>query len=1473
MKNQIILISFLSTFCCLTAFAQQSLPLKLKSGTVIPAVNVNSTSSSVNQEDIFQGYYYRYLQFTSLPSKEVKAAMKASGLILMDYVPQNTFMTAIPHRYTVSTLSAFGVRSIIKADAIQKTDPKLLGEFPAYCVVETGSVDLAIQHQGNISKEDAIKAASLKGIVLFYSEINHTITLRTSEKNARTLATLPWVFYVSPTSPASTPDDTKGRSLHRSNVINSDYATGRHYDGTGIVSGLADDGEVGPHIDFTGRMTNHVFGASGNHGDMTSGILAGGGNLDPTIRGMGTGSYLHVYDIDGASAMGSDYPHIRDAVSNYTTLGTVITSTSYSQGCNDYTTDTQLGDDMILQNPQMEFVFSAGNNGTGNCNYGAGGGWGNITGGFKQGKNVIACGNLDALEVLDPSSSRGPASDGRIKPDICANGRNQLSTDGNNTYQVGGGTSAACPSTAGVLTQLFQAYKELNGGAEAPSALIKAALLNSAEDIGNPGPDFTYGWGRVNALRAITTLEDNRYLLDSVDQAQINIHEIVVPAGTTQMRVMLYWHDEGGSPVASQYLVNDLNMQVITPNAVIFNPWILDPTPLASSLSANATRGIDNLNNVEQVTIDNPAAGTYSVTVAGSSIPSTNQKYYLVYEFRNENITVTYPQGGEGFAPNETEVIRWDAPKGANNFILEYSSDAGATWNNIASVVGTTLQYSWNVPNIVSENTVLRVSRGAFSDVSDTTFQIIRTPQNIVVDWACPDSIRLVWNPVVGASSYTIYQLGTKYMDIVGTSTTTNFIVTGTNPLVDYWFSVSANFASGKTGRRAYAIQKPVGVFSCPLAVDGQVTSVYSPATGSIQSCQDNSAITIKLNTENRGQNPISNINFSYSINGAPATTETYTGTILPGASYLFSFTNTANLNAIGVYTIKTWLSYNGDLNVYNDTATSIVNVVSGSLATIPFVQDFETFALCGTASDCQVTVCALANGWINETNNVQDNIDFRTNQGATPSADTGPDADHTTGLATGNYIYLEASGACAQQKSNLLSPCIDLTTATAPQLLFWYNMYGANMGELQVDIYADGVWSNNMYSRIGNQGLGWKQAVVNLTAYAGKIVNIRFRGITGSDYTSDLALDDISVLESSAPPLVVFNSDIQVACVGKTVSFTDQSINAPTAWQWSFNPSTVVYVNGTSATSQNPQVQFTSSGVYAVTLDATNGFGNSSSTVNAYIDVPVASQLPLAEDFQSGIFPPANWLLTTAGGTFTWEPANGIVGSSGATTDAVFVNNFDYNNVGAEDGILTQEFDLTNATSPILRFDVAHAMYDATFNDGLRIDLSFDCGDNYIPSGYLKMAMALSTAAATTASFSPANSGEWRRDDLDLTPWTGQVIQVKFVNINGYGNNIYLDNINVDATVGIDQPKEFTNVSVSPNPSQGIFTVRMNGDGMNTINLKVTDLQGRVVMNKALQGNQVINEELDLSGFAKGIYNLNLYTEKGTKTVKIVVQ
>ena len=74
---------------------------------------------------------------------------------------------------------------------------------------------------------------------------------------------------------------------------------------------------------------------------------------------------------------------------------TQITNSSYGDGCNDgYTTKSQTVDTQINLIPSLLHVFSCGNSGTSNCGYGAGSGWGNITGGHKQGKNVIATANV-----------------------------------------------------------------------------------------------------------------------------------------------------------------------------------------------------------------------------------------------------------------------------------------------------------------------------------------------------------------------------------------------------------------------------------------------------------------------------------------------------------------------------------------------------------------------------------------------------------------------------------------------------------------------------------------------------------------------------------------------------------------------------------------------------------------------------------------------------------------------------------------------------------------------------------------------------------------------------------------------------------------------------------------------------------------------------------------------------------------------
>ncbi len=1094
-------IAILVLFSLVTS-AQQNYTLYLQSGTTTPESNLNTFQNAPEPVDLFEGYYCRFLQFTELPNKEQQDAMRRTGLVIMDYVPKNAFMTAIPKGYDKSKLSALGVRAVIKQEPAQKISRTISGGFQDWAVNAPGTVDLDVQYYAHLNSTSVLNAAAKYGRVLGHLAENHVISIRIADKALWNLAEEPWVFFINSIAAPSVKDDTKGRSLHRSNSINTDFVTGRHYDGTGVTVAIADDGFVGPHIDFTGRMTNFATGTGQSHGDMTSGICVGAGNLNPVIRGMATGAYLYTYDI-GA------YPQVVNAVANYNNHGIVIASTSYSQGCNQYTSDTQFGDNLLYNNPQLQFVFSGGNSGSTNCNYGAGTAWGNITGGYKQGKNVVACGNLDELEVLDPSSSRGPASDGRIKPDICANGRNQLSTNENNTYQVGGGTSAASPGVAGVFAQLYQAYKQLTGASNPPAALIKASLLNTAEDIGNAGPDFIYGWGRVNALRALQTLEGNRYLTDSVTQGNNKTHIINVPAGTRQIRVMVYWSDIGGSPVAAPALVNNLNMTLTDPSAGVWNPWILDPTPIAANLNTPAIRGVDSLNNMEQVTLDNPAAGAYTVTVNGYALPSTGQRYYLVWEFRGDAVTMTYPNGAEGFVPGETEVLRWDGQRNLGTYTLEYTVNNGTSWLPIAASVAQNVQhYSWLVPNTVSGAVKVRVTRGAFSDMSDTSLAIIGVPSGLAVSWACPDSLRLTWAAVSGAASYTIYKLGNKYMDPIGTSTATNFIVTGTNPSLGYWFSVCANTPAGNKGRRAYAIYKAPGTSNCPLPFDVKLTSVASPASGNLSSCQNLSTIPVTVLLENTGQNALTNIPVNYRLNGGAVVSQTYAGPLNPGATYLYTFTANVNYSAGGSFSLQVYSTYPGDMNIYNDTL------------------------------------------------------------------------------------------------------------------------------------------------------------VVNSTVF--------------SLYT-----------------------------------------------------------------------------------------------------------IPVTENFQAVSFPPTAWSIQSAGGQYTWQQATGIPGATGTTTTCAFINNYSYNNPAAEDKLVTYTVSLAGATSARMTFDVAYARYSTAYSDSLRVDVSADCGNTWLPSGYFKGGLSLATVGTQTAYFTPASAAQWRKDTIDLTTWAGSNVIVRFVNINRYGNSLYLDNVNFTGATG----------------------------------------------------------------------------------------
>lgn len=174
----------------------------------------------------------------------------------------------------------------------------------------------------------------------------------------------------------------------------------------------------------------------------------------------------------------------------------------------------------------------------------------------------------------------------------------------------------------------------------------------------------------------------------------------------------------------------------------------------------------------------------------------------------------------------------------------------------------------------------------------------------------------------------------------------------------------------------------------------------------------------------------------------------------------------------------------------------------------IPFMENFDTWTNC--TGSCNAN-CNLAAGFQNVTG---DDGSWITDNGGTSSGSTGPAIDHTLGSSAGRYLYFETSSPCYPNRTaNMWSPAMDFSLANAPQLEFWYHMLGASMGQLHLDASTDGgtTWSLDIVpSRTDNQDL-WQKWDVNLSSYAGDTVIIRFRGVSTTSFTSDMAIDDVN--------------------------------------------------------------------------------------------------------------------------------------------------------------------------------------------------------------------------------------------------------------------------------------------------------------------------------------------------------------------------
>ena len=334
--------------------------------------------------------------------------------------------------------------------------------------------------------------------------------------------------------------------------------------------------------------------------------------------------------------------------------------------------------------------------------------------------------------------------------------------------------------------------------------------------------------------------------------------------------------------------------------------------------------------------------------------------------------------------------------------------------------------------------------------------------------------------------------------------------------------------------------------------------------------------------------------------------------------------------------------------------------------------------------------------------------------------------------------------------------------------------------------------------------------------------------------------------------------------CLADTMFFDDYSMlnHTNATWSWTFQggvPSV--------ASIRNPKVQFNTPGTHMVTLEVKDGSGVSDRdtiyvTTSNYTFPTVVNQ-----GFQ-GVFLPSgfqnvdldaygSWSLSTAAGAF------------GNSSQSAYFNNFDiYSNGGKSD--LRFFIDLSTPSLSKLKFDVAFAQYSTANSDTMEVLVSTDCGANFTQV-YLKGGSDLATAPDNTNSYVPSSS-EWRTDSIDLSSFAGnsQVI-VAFRNIGHYGNNLYLDNINLDAhnttpVVSIDRTEDELNVY--PNPiRQGEDILIYDPHRISTY-VNVYDAEGRIVLTSETKSSLRISNHL-----GSGTYIVQIVGERKMKNCKLTVR
>ncbi|MBI4453905.1 S8 family serine peptidase [Candidatus Woesearchaeota archaeon] len=629
-------------------------------------INATKTKEELANELSISEHKYFILQFIGPIKEEWKISLEKMNVVFYEYIPDYSSKIKVPPPQIPEILKLKFVSNIIEYE------PKLKIVKDTQKKIDTLSKSEEITLYIETFKESPeLKAALEEYAESYVQESPTSYKVKIESSNVNKLIGIEDINIIEEVQPLTVTND------FASDIVEAD-PTGNilHLNGSGQTIGIIDSGidtgvdalgtEGDIHLDFDNRIVNissisnslcQLYGASctsaddvNGHGTHTSGSIFGNGTQSSgQYRGMAYASNLTFYGAGDDAGSKSVYVSGLDTTMIQTLYndGARTESNSWGSSTTEYSNAlAKRLDAFMWDNKDILILNSAGNDGPSLQTVRDPG----------TAKNIITVGASQSnrssgnVNLIASFSSRGPANDGRIKPDVVAPGTNIVSTrssklggstqscssafDSSGYYSSCSGTSMAAPITSGYAALVRENFVR-NLGYDSPRAsLIKAMILNGAQDIGYGIPSNVTGWGRINLTNTLMPSYpryfkyiDNKTGFTSSGQYDTHTFSVVnnTNTGNNQLKITLVWTDFESSASASTNLVNDLDLIVISPNGTRY---------YGNNFAWPYNGSQDRLNNVEMLILNSSVneveTGTYTINVSAYSISQSSQDYSLV---------------------------------------------------------------------------------------------------------------------------------------------------------------------------------------------------------------------------------------------------------------------------------------------------------------------------------------------------------------------------------------------------------------------------------------------------------------------------------------------------------------------------------------------------------------------------------------------------------------------------------------------------------------------------------------------------------------------------------------------------------------------------------------------------------------------------------------------------------------------------